>query len=873
MSPPCCPVCRKPRATSGACTHCGSTDRTAALSNPGATAPPARGAAAAASERLGQYRVVSELGRGGMGRVLEAVDEPLGRRVAVKTLLMPPSDKDVRCQRFLEEARIAGRLEHPGIAPVYNLGRAADGNLYFSMKLVSGRNLEEILKDRQSGNRAVLREYTLSRLLSLFERIVETVAYAHSQGVLHRDLKPANVMIGAHGEVWVLDWGLAKTLGKKEPTPVQPVAAAPPPAGANADLTVAGSLVGTPQYMAPEQAKGTALDLRTDVFGLGGILYKVLTGQAPNQGPDYMGTVMNAALGEIVPVRSCAGGRRAPAALAAIAMKCLATKPEDRYASADELLSDLRAYLAGEAVKAHAEGTLGRLLRLAIKHRRAAIFCGSLAVLLLVGWTLAATVIAAKDRQALAAERQAKDAELARQAAVAESAARAQKRMRAFTPYAEATDLLMRGQLYDRAAKLLEEATQIDGEFPEAQFALGEAYRLAGQPNRAAPAYLHANELSQKITGRPHLQALLAAGMTYDGAGDYKAAESAFVQAEREGANQPLALVGKAFRLGTARHLKEAQAAADEALRQAPHLWETHFASGWVLEEQVNLGMVPAEPNLTRATGLMRKSLELSPRQAEVVTWLAFSLARTGTPANRSDALRLFEQAVALEPQNGNRYAVRGLIRLETGDASGAEADARKARELGAGRFQLLSTDAIVAAGRGDGETAYRLFGQLIKEKQAQPAVIGNWVALGFSLRRDSEVRGPFEEWSRAHADYPEVYVLRAQVKARDGDLAGAVAEDRAGLKIGPYNHKLRGQLALHLYLSRNLQEAMTAVKSVLEVAPSDFQAHVIRVRCLAETGKGGEAKTALDALQKDFPTRSREVDELRRTLASILPK
>jgi len=808
-----------------------------------------------------------------MGRVLEAVDEPLGRRVAVKTLLVPSSEKDIRCQRFLEEARIAGRLEHPGIAPVYNLGRSADGNLYFSMKLVTGRNLDEILKDRQGGDRAILREYTLPRLVSLFERIVETVAYAHSQGVLHRDLKPANVMIGAHGEVWVLDWGLAKTLGKKEAAAPVPAAVAPPPAGANQELTVAGSLVGTPQYMAPEQARGNALDLRTDVFGLGGILYKVLTGQAPNQGPDYMGTVMNAALGEIAPVRSCPGGRRVPGVLSAIAMKCLATRPDDRYASAEELLADLRAYLAGEAVKAQPERALDRLVRLARKYHRAAILCASLAALLLVGWTLVATMVAAKDRQALAAERQAKDAELGRQAAVAESAARAQRRMRAFTPYAEATDLLMRGQLYDRAAKLLEEATQTDNEFPEAQFALGEAYRLAGQPNRAAPAYLRANALSQKITNRPHLQALLAAGMTYDGAGDYKAAESAFLQAEREGTSHPLALVGKAFRLGMARHLKEAQTVADEALRQGPHLWETHFAAGWALEEQVHLGLVPAEPSLTRAIALLRKSLELSPRQAEVWTWLAYALARSGTPANRTEALRLFEHAVTLEPQNGNRYAVRCLIRLDTGDPSGAEADARKARDLGAARFLVVSSDALLAAARGDRETAYRLLGQLVREKQVQPSLVGNWLALGFSLRHDSEVRGPFEEWCRTCADYPEVYALRAQLKARDSDLAGAVAEDRAGLKIGPYNYKLRTQLALHLLLLRNWQEALTAANGVLEVAPADFGAQIVRVRCLAELGKAGEAKAVLDAMQRDFPTRAKEIDELRRTLANLLPK
>jgi len=309
-------VCRKPRTTSGACPHCGTSDKTVALTRTPGAAPAAD---AEAGSRLGQYRIVRELGRGGMGRVLEAVDEPLGRRVAVKVLLQRPADKDVRGQRFLEEARIVGRLEHPGIAPIYALGRAPDGNVFFSMKLVAGRDLDDILNERQRGDGALLREYPLPRLLSVFERIVETVAFAHSQGVLHRDLKPANIMVGAHGEVWVLDWGLAKTLGKAEPVPARRAEALRPdesghdePPGSNRDLTAAGSVVGTPKYMAPEQARGTTLDVRTDVYGLGGILYKMLTGEAPHHGPDYLGTVMDAALGDVVPVRSRPGGRRSP---------------------------------------------------------------------------------------------------------------------------------------------------------------------------------------------------------------------------------------------------------------------------------------------------------------------------------------------------------------------------------------------------------------------------------------------------------------------------------------------------------------------------------------------------------------------------------
>jgi tetratricopeptide (TPR) repeat protein len=878
-----CPVCRTPSTANGACPACGRTAAPDSASHtivvdPRIQAALPVGAADELPARFGQYRVVRELGRGGMGRVLEAVDEPLGRRIAVKVLLVPSAEKDVRHRRFLEEARITGGLEHPGIVPIYNLGRAADGSSFFSMKLVAGRSLGDLLTDREKGDRAAVREWTLPRLVSVFERVVETIAYAHAKGFLHRDLKPANIMVGSHGEVWVLDWGLAKSLRFTTADAVAPTEIAAP--GATPELSTAGSSVGTPQYMAPEQARGQPTDVRADVFGLGGILYKTLTGRPPFQGPDYMGTLLNAALGEIPPVRATPRGRRAPAALAAIAQKCLAPKADDRYAAAEDLLLDLRAYTAGEAVRAHPDGWIGALVRRARRHHRLVAVAAAVFVLLLVGSTLVAGWLAAKDRRALAAEREARsmqekaqEAERDRQAALAETAARAQRRTKAFAPYAEAIDLLLRGQKYDRAAQLLEEALATDREFPEAQFALGEALRLSGLPDRAAPAYLKAAELSRQITGRPHLQALLAAGMSFDGAGDYKAAQRTFLEAERDGADHPLALVGKAFRLGQDRRFREARASAEEALRLAPHLWETQFASGYALEEMVNQGLVAPSPHHEQAVALFRKAQELSPRQAEVWVWLGHASAHSGTAAGRAAALQMFERALTLEPRNGNRYVTRGLARLNFGDAQGAADDFQKARDLKAARPLLLSADATLAVRRGDTETAFRLTGEILREKQDWPGNVGNWLAYGFQLRRDEEIRGRFDEWCRQNPEYPEVYALKAQVKARNGDLAGAIVEDRAGLAVAPYNVKLRVQLATHQALSRNWAEALRADDAVLELVPLHFPMRKLRVRCLAELGRGEEAKSLLDQLQQENPGRVKEIEELRSELAAKLPK
>src|SRR5205823_5492401 len=231
------------------------------------------------------YAVVGEVARGGMGAVLEALDPDLGRRVAVKVLLEKHRGQPDLVRRFLEEAQVTGQLQHPGVAPVYGVGRTADGRPYFAMKLVQGTTLADLLRARPSPG------HDLPRFLDVFEGVCQTVAYAHSRGVIHRDLKPSNVMVGAFGEVLVMDWGLAKILasaGRERPGDPPHWAPAVPEFIRRADPEQSrpGVVLGTPAYIPPEQARGETdrLDERADVFGLGAILCEVLTGQPPYAG-------------------------------------------------------------------------------------------------------------------------------------------------------------------------------------------------------------------------------------------------------------------------------------------------------------------------------------------------------------------------------------------------------------------------------------------------------------------------------------------------------------------------------------------------------------------------------------------------------------
>ena len=298
------------------------------------------------------YEILAELGCGGMGVVFRGHDPEIDRDLAVKVLLEAADDPDA-VRRFQREGRIGGQLQHPGVVPVYAMGRLPDRRPYFTMKLIEGRTLADLLRERADPST------DLPRLLKVFEQVCQTMAYAHSRGVIHRDLKPLNVMGGAFGEVQVLDWGLAKALGAAGESAD---AARPNGAASPAGASEAGAVFGTPAYMAPEQARGEVgrLDARCDVFGLGAILCAILTGAPPYRDREQ-GLLRQAARADLADAfgrldygpdfdRAARGGRKCTpvsADLAALAKACLAAVPADRPADAGAVAEALTAYLAG----------------------------------------------------------------------------------------------------------------------------------------------------------------------------------------------------------------------------------------------------------------------------------------------------------------------------------------------------------------------------------------------------------------------------------------------------------------------------------------------------------------------------------------------
>jgi tetratricopeptide (TPR) repeat protein len=338
------------------------------------------------------YTTDKEIARGGMGRIVAAEDRRLGRRVALKELLQPSADQIGRFQR---EALITARLQHPGIVPVYEAGRWPSGEPFFAMKLVQGRPLDRVIGEARS----------LGERLALLPRLAaacDAIAYAHSQRVIHRDLKPGNVLIGDFGETVVIDWGLAKDLDAAESpesatrAPRPHTSAKPTATSQSSTLTIAGSVMGTPAYMAPEQARGEPLDSRADVFALGAMLYHLLAGVPPYNARTATDVIAQAAIGRVVPLRE--RERRAPFELVAIVERAMAMDPAARYDTASGLADELRRFLTGQLVAAHRYRAIERVARFVRRHR-AAVAIGTLAAIgFAVGGTLAVRrVVSARD--------------------------------------------------------------------------------------------------------------------------------------------------------------------------------------------------------------------------------------------------------------------------------------------------------------------------------------------------------------------------------------------------------------------------------------------------------------------------------------------
>ena len=316
--------------------HSGTTEIGATVFLPAEESGPVRPVEARV---LGRYENLGEIARGGMGMVYRVRDLALDRELALKVMLVRHRGPEPR-RRFVEEARVAGRLQHPGIPPVHEIGELEDGRPYYTMKLIDGQTLAAMLAARPDP------QHDLARFVSIFQSICQTLGFAHARGVMHRDMKPENVMVGAFGEIQVMDWGLAKVLGRPDQAAVRPRGD-----GASEGGSLAGDVMGTPAYMPPEQALGQVdrVDERSDVFALGAILCEVLTGAPPYVGRPGDNAHRQATRADLGAAMARLAGCGADDELIELARRCLRAEPSARPRDAEAVAEAVAAYQASMA--------------------------------------------------------------------------------------------------------------------------------------------------------------------------------------------------------------------------------------------------------------------------------------------------------------------------------------------------------------------------------------------------------------------------------------------------------------------------------------------------------------------------------------------
>ena len=374
------------------------------------------------SNKFGRYEVEEEVARGGMGVIYRVRDPEMRRFLAMKVLISDlgeghtddSSRRSNLVARFTDEAQLTGQLDHPGIIPVYDMGKDEQGRLFFTMRMVKGRTLEEIFELVREGREG----WTVTRALGVLQKVCEAMAFAHDRGVIHRDLKPANVMVGRFGETYVMDWGLGKLVGEEEApserhdTSLQTVlsSARKDESSRGGELaTLDGDVMGTPAYMPPEQARGEMerMGPRSDVYAVGAMLYHLLSGHAPYRPPGAgvlpVELLRKLLAGPPEPVAQAAPS--VPAELCAICERAMAREPEQRYAGMVELGEDLQAYVENRVVQAYRGGAVVEFKKWVQRNRAIAASLAALFVIVVAG-LVAVSVVQTRAREQVESKNQ-----------------------------------------------------------------------------------------------------------------------------------------------------------------------------------------------------------------------------------------------------------------------------------------------------------------------------------------------------------------------------------------------------------------------------------------------------------------------------------
>jgi Flp pilus assembly protein TadD len=808
-----------------------------------------------------RYQLLGEIARGGMGVILKGRDPDLGRDLAFKVLKAELAGRLAAEQRFVEEAQVGGQLQHPGVVPVYDLGRFADGRPYFAMKLVKGRTLAELLAERAgpSADRG--------RFLQVFLQVCQTVAYAHSRGVVHRDLKPSNVMVGAFGEVLVMDWGLAKVLPRggvadelRASCPREPAAPAGEPtvirtarSGGGSD-TQAGSVMGTPAFMSPEQAGGEIdkLDERVDVFGLGAVLCVVLTGEPPYVAATGEAVRLMAVRGELEDASARLDACGTDAELVELCRRCLAPRRDARPRHAGEVAAAVAGYLAGVEQRAQ-QAELDRAAaeaeaREQRKRRRVQLALAvAVGAMLLGGGAFAwwRTEQARDGRERLGRNAEAVAALLDQ----AEAALRAGDAAKAAVVLAAAQERAGEGgadHLNDRLAgrradlAVLRELDAFDnsrwtsaGYKFHSPAAMAERYRAAlrgigadpGENPEAAAGRVSGSAVRDRL-----VQVLDRLLWVEKSAGVRAALQAADPDPFRD-------VVRDAVRAGDAATVA-GLAGRPEAVDQPP---------GFV----AMLGEDTAIPVDRR-----RALLEAAVRRRGGNLGLLMTLGGS-YPINLRDGaderVRWYQAAVAAAPANAAVHTNLGAALSDRGDRAGAEAEHREAIRLDPTFAPAHNNLGTVLLKGGDLDGAEAEYREAIRLDPKPATALTN---LGKVLLKGGDLDGAEAEHREAIRLDPKSATAHANlghVLWRRGDLDGAIAKCREAIRLNPEDGEAHNSLGIALRDKGKLDEAVREHKKAISLLPENGELHNnLGLALLAKKDLAGAAACFREALRLD---------------------
>ena len=641
-------------------------------------------------QTVSHYRILSKLGEGGMGTVYVAEDTLLGRRVAIKSLKLAsvPSQKNYR-QRFLREARAASQLNHPHIATIHEFGQTEDGQPYLVMELIEGQSLADLLHENS---------LPVDRAVGLVKQVVEAIAEAHRHGIIHRDIKPSNVVVNQRNEVKVLDFGLAKSFDPDGLTTQRSGE------GENTTQTLEGVMVGTPAYVSPEQALGTKVDKRTDIFSIGTLLYECLTGVRAFSA-ETVGEIFAQVIRDDPPPPSQLNPR-VTRELDRITLKALAKKTEARYQTADDLLDDLNA-LASKPTSTHRSHLIGARLRsglVRLSSRTAALITAALLLVALLSVVWLST-----------------------------------RRPKSFVPTPEAKRLYdagtqaLRDGSYVKASKLLEQSIQQDRQFPLAHARLAQTWIELDYEDRATDEMLRVTELVPNLSTLPPLDLLYVQAITGVVRRNYQGAVKNFEEIARrlpEAQKAPAyADVGRAYE--GARDLNHAAGAYEEVTKRDPQAAAAFMRLGGVYaRQQLNEKALAA---FDKAQSLFDAQRNVEGMAEVFYQRGAFFNLNDKLPEAKEQLVRALDQALTTDNKS---QQIRILLQLggvfySTGETLRAEEYATRAVELArTEQLDNLTTNGLIDIGnalflRGEYTEAQKRFEQALQIATANKGVRG----------------------------------------------------------------------------------------------------------------------------------------------------